>query len=76
MGMSEYTDQERMQIAQKEYPKYNNGKPLQVGQQVKIDGDKTLVGFVAEVHLTLGGEDSSVITDTKNPAIAQCTLVS
>ena len=63
MGMSEYTDEERMQIAKKEYKNY------QVGDSVQINDNKTTVGYVAEVNHNDGnGEDSYVITDPQDPA--------
>ena len=58
MGMSEYTDQKRVKIAQQEYDEYNNGKPLKEGDPVSINHGKTTVGFVAEVHRKPSGEDS------------------
>ena len=65
--MSEYTDQERMRIAQKEYDEYNDGKPLKEGDQVTINHDKTTIGYVAEaIHNEVNGEDSYVITNTKD----------
>ena len=71
MGMSEYTDYERMKIAQKEYPEYNNGKPLQVGKPVKINDYKTTIGYVAKaIHNDDTGEDSYVITNTKDASKA------
>ena len=73
--MSDYTDNERMQIAQKEYDQYNNGKPLKVGDPVKINNFTTVVGYVAEVNHKDFGEDSYVITDTKDPAKASKVTV-
>ena len=71
--MSGYTDEERMWIAKKEYDEYKNGKPLQVSKPVKINGDTTLVGYVADVnHNDDNGEDSYVITDTRVSVGVEC----
>ena len=73
--MSEYTDKERMKIAQKEYPEYNNGKLLKEGQTVEINNGKT-IGYVAEAnHNDDTGEDSFVIKNTKDAVGVVCALL-
>ncbi|CYV92173.1 Uncharacterised protein [Streptococcus suis] len=55
--MSEYTDNQRMQIAQQEYVKYSEN------QEVRIDNKKILIGTVRKVLKDATGLDGYVVEE-------------
>ena len=61
MEIKQYSDLERQEIAEREYRKYNSG------DEVRINEEKDLIGYVSEIKSKLSGENTYIVTDVPLP---------
>lgn len=59
--MTQFTDRERVELAEKQYQSYYAGEP------VRISKDGKLVGYVSEIKDKLSGENTYIVTDIELP---------